>query len=72
MTGIRPISRRKLIMRLRDLGFSGPFSGGKHQFMSRGTIDVHIPNPHVSDISTHLLIRILDQAGVSREEWQDG
>ena len=28
-----PISRRDLIAALRVAGFSGPYSGGKHQFM---------------------------------------
>ena len=31
-----PISRRDLIGGLRSLGFTGPYSGGKHQFMVRG------------------------------------
>ena len=29
-----PISRRELIRALQKAGFEGPFSGGKHQFMS--------------------------------------
>ena len=69
MTKLRPISRRKLIRRLQELGFEGPFSGGKHSFMSRDDIDVRIPNPHEGDISADLLIRILHQADVSRKEW---
>jgi predicted RNA binding protein YcfA (HicA-like mRNA interferase family) len=58
-----------MITRLKSLGFAGPFSGGRHQFMSRGDIDVHIPNPHQSDIGITLLQRILKQAGVSKKEW---
>ena len=33
-----PIKRRDLIRYLRRLGFEGPYSGGKHQFMSKGEI----------------------------------
>ncbi len=66
---VSPMSRRKLIVRLRELGFEGPFSGGNHQFMSRGEIDVRIPNPHVSDIGKDLLVRILRQAGIQKDEW---
>ena len=69
MTKLSPVSRTKLIKRLRSLGFEGPFSGGKHMFMSRDEIDVRIPNPHEGDISPDLLVRILKQAGVSRSEW---
>ncbi len=40
-----PIRRRELIAALRRLGFEGPFSGGKHQFMVRGDLVLTIPNP---------------------------
>lgn len=74
MAGLRPISRRKLIKRLRELGFSGPFPGTDHELMDRGTDVAQIPNPHKSneDIRHELLKRILDGAGVSRREWLTG
>lgn len=65
-----PISRRDLIQGLRTLGFEGPFSGGRHQFMVRGDVVVAIPNPHRKDIGVGLLSRILRQAGVTRSEWE--
>ncbi|MFH0770296.1 MAG: type II toxin-antitoxin system HicA family toxin [Candidatus Peregrinibacteria bacterium] len=69
MKRLSPLSRRQLITRLQALGFDGPFSGGKHQFMSRNDIDVHIPNPHQTDLGVALLKRLLRQAGVSQDEW---
>ena len=66
-----PISRRELIQGLRTLGFEGPFSGGRHQFMVRGDVVVAIPNPHGRDISVGLLSRVLRQAGVTRLEWEN-
>ena len=65
-----PIARRELIRGLRALGFEGPFSGGKHQFMVRGDVVLTIPNPHGGDIGVGLLARVLRQAGVSRVEWE--
>ncbi len=65
-----PISRRDLVRTLQRLGFDGPYSGGKHQFMLPGERTVRVPNPHVGDIGRDLLTRILRQAGVSREEWE--
>ena len=65
-----PISRRKLIRALRTLGFEGPLSGGRHQFMVRDDVVVTIPNPHRGDIGIGLLSRIIRQAGVTREEWE--
>jgi hypothetical protein len=40
-----PISRRKLIKKFRALGFNGPYSGGRHQFMAKGDLKVRIPKP---------------------------
>jgi predicted RNA binding protein YcfA (HicA-like mRNA interferase family) len=65
-----PISRRELIRYLKLLGFKGPYSGGKHQFMLKGEITLWIPNPHQGDIGRELLARILRQARVSRKEWE--
>ncbi|HEO65640.1 MAG TPA: type II toxin-antitoxin system HicA family toxin [Spirochaetes bacterium] len=66
------ISRGKLIKKLKSLGFSGPFSGRKHQFMSKGNLKIRIPNPHQSrDIDIHLLKEILRQANISHQDWDD-
>jgi predicted RNA binding protein YcfA (HicA-like mRNA interferase family) len=65
-----PVQRRVLIRTLHNLGFDGPYSGGKHQFMIRGEATVRVPNPHHGDIGRDLLARILRQAGVSRAEWE--
>ena len=66
-----PISRRDLIRGLKALGFQGPFSGGRHQFMVRGDVVLAIPNPHGKDISIGLLSRMLRQAEVTRSEWEE-
>ena len=65
-----PIGRRSLIRHLRQLGFEGPYSGGKHQFMIRADITLRIPNPHHADIGRELLTKILRQAGITKEEWE--
>jgi predicted RNA binding protein YcfA (HicA-like mRNA interferase family) len=65
-----PIKRRELIACLRRLGFSGPFAGGKHEFMQRGGLSLTIPNPHGGDIGPKLLSQLLRQAGIARDEWE--
>lgn len=65
-----PLSRRDLIRALRQAGFEGPYSGGKHQFMVRGETRIRVLNPHRGDIGMELLSRVLGQAGISREEWE--
>ena len=65
-----PVSRRDLVKALRDLGFTGPGGGSRHELMRRGPVSVVIPNPHRGDIGIGLLNRVLKQAGVTREEWE--
>ncbi len=66
---LAPISWRDLVRRLRDLGFEGPYQGGKHPYMVRANVVLTIPNPHGGVIGQDLLVRVLKQAGVSRSEW---
>jgi predicted RNA binding protein YcfA (HicA-like mRNA interferase family) len=54
---------------MRELGFEGPYSGGRHPQMRRGNLTVVIPNPHDGEISVGFLTRLLRQAGITREEW---
>jgi len=69
MPSLSPISRRELIRRLRAYGFEGPFIGGRHEFMIMVSRRLVLPNPHRSDLSVALLVRLLRQAGISPEEW---
>jgi len=65
------ISRAELIRKFRSLGFKGPFSGKKHQFMIKGNRKIRIPNPHGSgDVHISLVKEILRQAGITNDEWE--
>jgi predicted RNA binding protein YcfA (HicA-like mRNA interferase family) len=57
------------VARLKALGFSGPYTGGRHQFMVRGSVRLVLPNPHRGEVGVDLLKRILRQAGIEEEEW---
>ena len=70
MPRLGPIKRADLIRYLQILGFEGPYSGGKHQFMLKGTIRLRLPNPHRRDVGRELLLRILKQAGIDRDSWE--
>ena len=64
-----PCSRRDLVKAFRELGWEGPFSGGKHEFMKKGSRKQRIPNDHGADISWDLVRRILKQADIPVEQW---
>lgn len=67
----RQTKRADLIRGLKRLGFHGPCrGGGKHpEFMVKDGLVVKLPNEHGPDIGLPLLKRILEQAGITPEEW---
>ena len=71
MPVLGPIKRRDFIRYLKKVGFEGPFSGGKHQFMLKDKLRLTLPNPHQQEISQSLLTRILKQADISKETWEN-
>ncbi len=71
MPAFGPVKRKDLVHYLGEMGFEGPYAGGKHQYMIKGEIKLRIPNPHQSDISRDLLARILKQAGIERSKWEE-
>jgi predicted RNA binding protein YcfA (HicA-like mRNA interferase family) len=69
MPEINPISRKKLISKLRTFGFDGPFRATKHQYMIKGKHKIFIPNPHGGkDIGIPLIKKIIGQIGLSWDE----
>ena len=68
---VAAISRKELIRKFRALGYTGPFSGGKHQFMVKGRQKIRILNPHMNDVGVGLLREILRQAGISFSDWDE-
>lgn len=63
------ISWRKFIQNFHKLGFEGPYSGGKHLFMKKDSLKIHIPNKHKGEISVGLINEILRQAKINKEDW---
>lgn len=58
MPAWRPLKRRDFIRKLRALGFDGPYSGTRHQFMISGQHRQTIPtNSEYSVPQVRLLIR---------------
>ncbi len=71
MPRLTPEKPRRVIRKLRRLGFEGPFGGGKHVFMRHPKTKVKIPIPvHGSrDMPIGTLRAIIKQAGSTNEEW---
>ena len=67
---LSPIRRRDFIKRMQQLGWEGPYEGGKHQFMRKGAAKLPIPNPHGGgEISVPKLRELLREMNVAPEEW---
>ena len=69
MSKLSPLKREVLISKLRKLGFNGPFSATKHQYMKRGNEKIFIPNPHGKDIGLPIIRKILNQISIDRDKW---
>ena len=69
MSRLTPVAWQQLVHRLGELGFEGPYAGGRHPQMRRGDLTMIIPNRHEDDIGVALLRRLLRQAGITPEEW---
>lgn len=65
-----PIKRKDLIYYLKRLGFQGPFTGSKHEFMEKGEIQITLPNPHQGEIGRPLMAVILREGEIDRQEWE--
>ena len=73
MAGWRPLKRRDFIGKLRALGFDGPYSGTRHQFMVLGRHRQTIPtNSEYSVPQIRMLLRQVEsilERPVSLEDW---
>jgi predicted RNA binding protein YcfA (HicA-like mRNA interferase family) len=67
---VRANQAKDLIRHLKQLGFEGPYSGGKHRFKVSGDITIRLPNPQKGDVGIELLARILRQAEINKDEWE--
>ncbi|MBI5217008.1 MAG: type II toxin-antitoxin system HicA family toxin [Ignavibacteriae bacterium] len=69
MPKIPPCSRSELVKKLKNLGFQGPFPGGKHEYMKREKFRLTIPNPHGKQIDSIFIKELLRQAEIDVDEW---
>jgi len=73
MAAWRPLKRREFVRKLRALGFNGPFSGTRHQFMILGQHRQTIPtNSEFSVPQIRILLRQVESIlgrSISLDEW---
>ena len=73
MAAWRPLKRRDFVRKLRALGFEGPHSGTRHQFMVLGAHRQTIPTNHEYSVpQVRLLVRQVESIlarQISLDEW---
>jgi hypothetical protein len=73
MAAWRPLKRREFVRKLRALGFDGPFSGTRHQFMVFGQHRQTVPsNSEYSVPQIRMLLRQVESIlghSISLAEW---
>ncbi|MBI5326382.1 MAG: type II toxin-antitoxin system HicA family toxin [Ignavibacteriae bacterium] len=72
---MKPCKRRDFINKLRKLGFDGPFSGSKHQFMIFQNHRLAIPsNDEYSIHQVKIMVRevqLITGKEIKNEEWEN-
>ena len=75
MSPWQPCKRRDFIRRLRKIGFDGPFSGTKHQFMIYEQHRLAIPsNIQYSIPQLRMMIQEVEEIighGLTSDEWNN-
>jgi len=70
-----PCKRRDFIQRLRKIGFAGPYSGTRHQFMIFGQHRLAVPsNAEFSVPQLRMMLREVQQIvgrDIESDEWND-
>jgi hypothetical protein len=66
MPRLGPIKRKDRVRYLKEVGFEGPYSEGKHQFMM-GAPPWVCPTRIEVTLDKNYLVRILRQAGIGGE-----
>ena len=74
MAAWRPLKRREFIRRLRAIGFDGPISGTRHQFMTFGSHRQTIPaNAEYSIPQIRMLVRQVEtilEREINADDWE--
>jgi hypothetical protein len=75
MAGWHPIKRREFVRRLRGLGFQGPFTGTRHEFLVLNRQRQTIPsNAEYSTPQLNMLLRQVETIlgrKITFDEWQN-
>lgn len=66
---LRPLKYRELISKLRKLGWTGPYSGLKHPHFVLGNRRIRFPNDHGKEVTKRVVRDIVDQIGITVEEF---
>ena len=71
MARLTPLKPRAIMRKLRQLGFMGPFPGGRHTQMVHPDTGQIIPVPvhQGKDVSVGLIREIIRELGISRADW---
>jgi len=69
MSKLKPLKVDEVIRKLRKLGFIGPIPGRKHMRIPETGKIIPIPIHKRKDVSVGLIREIINEVGISREEW---
>ena len=72
---MKPVKRKEFIDKLKRIGFQGPFSGSKHEFMTFGNHRLAIPsNKEYSVSQLKFMLKEVERIigkRISEKNWQE-
>ena len=72
---MKPVKRKEFIDKLKRIGFQGPFSGSKHEFMTFGNHHLAIPsNKEYSVPQLKFMLKEVERIigkRISEKNWQE-
>jgi len=71
MSRLTPLKPQEVVRKLSRLGYEGPYPGGRHRRMVNLQTGKVIPIPFHKgrDVSVGLIREILNEVGITREQW---
>lgn len=71
MPKLIPLKASEVIRKLKKLGFQWPIHWWRHSHMVKGNITIPVPLHWNKDLKVGLISMMINEIGISRDEWME-
>lgn len=69
MPKLTPLKASEVIRKMKKIGFQGPIHWWRHSHMIKWELTIPVPLHGNKDLKVWLISMIINEIGISREEW---